>query len=100
MINYLYLNDHLAEYKDFLLELEKMCQVRFKTQIQLYDKKVHVVEASDQESLDHTFAFLRKILIELDHLRFPKWWLNIIETIERGFLMTELTEGNIYDHVI
>ena len=44
-------------------------------------------------------AYIRKLLLELEHLKFPKWWINITETIEKGFFMDELKNGKIYDHV-
>lgn len=97
--NYLYLFEQIEGYKDFLDELEKECFRRFGSKIVLHEKKLIVTDAIDQEATKNTLAFFRKILLELDHLRFPKWWINIIKTIEDGFFMTELTNGKIYDHV-
>jgi hypothetical protein len=45
-------------------------------------------------------TYLRDILDKLNSGEFPKYWRNIVETIEKGFLIQEVSMGPKYREVV
>lgn len=68
--------------------------------IQYFQKCILVIDVKGNNSLNSVLGYLRDILFKLEGGHFPKWWLDIVETIETGFLMKEITGGTYYNDVV